>query len=140
MLYNKYPANYFKGQPILISSFSPSTALETIDRLSDTLDFTDFASRIIHPLVRTLDSSPDLRNVAMDTLSSLVLQLGKKYQIFIPMVNKVLSKHRISHQKYDTLVLKIVKVGQNFRIKCDMIMVHCGQNRHFTEFSYSYCH
>lgn len=26
-------------------------AMETIDHLSDTLDFTDFASRIIHPLV-----------------------------------------------------------------------------------------
>lgn len=26
-------------------------AMETIDHLSDTLDFTDYASRIIHPLV-----------------------------------------------------------------------------------------
>ncbi|XP_077998557.1 serine/threonine-protein kinase mTOR-like [Glandiceps talaboti] len=84
-------------------------ALETIDRLSDTLDFTDFASRIIHPLVRTLDTSPDLRLVAMDTLSSLVLQLGKKYQIFIPMVNKVLSRHRINHQRYDMLLCRIVQ-------------------------------
>lgn len=29
-------------------------AMESIDHLSDTLDFTDFASRIIHPLVCTV--------------------------------------------------------------------------------------
>ncbi|XP_041480411.1 serine/threonine-protein kinase mTOR-like [Lytechinus variegatus] len=85
------------------------TALETVDHLSDNLDFMEFASRIVHPLVRTLDTTPDLRPVAMDTLSSVVLQLGKKFQIFIPMVNKVLVKHRINHQKYETLILKILK-------------------------------
>ena len=53
-------------------------ALETVDRLTESLDFTDYASRIIHPIVRTLDQSPELRTTAMDTLSSLVFQLGKK--------------------------------------------------------------
>ncbi|MGH0162634.1 UNVERIFIED_CONTAM: hypothetical protein FKN15_004387 [Acipenser sinensis] len=84
-------------------------ALETLDRLTESLDFTDYASRIIHPIVRTLDGTPELRTTSMDTLSSLVLQLGKKYQIFIPMVNKVMQKHRISHQRYDVLICRIVK-------------------------------
>ncbi|KAL7976198.1 hypothetical protein Chor_008295 [Crotalus horridus] len=84
-------------------------ALETVDRLTESLDFTDYASRIIHPIVRTLDQSPELRTTAMDTLSSLVFQLGKKYQIFIPMVNKVLMRHRINHQRYDVLICRIVK-------------------------------
>ncbi|EMP41525.1 Serine/threonine-protein kinase mTOR [Chelonia mydas] len=84
-------------------------ALETVDRLTESLDFTDYASRIIHPIVRTLDLSPELRPTAMDTLSSLVFQLGKKYQIFIPMVNKVLVRHRINHQRYDVLICRIVK-------------------------------
>lgn len=52
--------------------------METVDRLTESLDFTDYASRIIHPIVRTLDQSPELRPTAMDTLSSLVFQLGKK--------------------------------------------------------------
>lgn len=86
-------------------------ALETVDHLADTLDFTDFASRIIHPLVRTLDSSPELRHTAMDTLCALVVQLGKKYQIFIPLVQKVLVKHKINHQRYETLSCKIVMVS-----------------------------
>ena len=51
-------------------------ALETIERLSDVLDFSEFASRIIHPLVRCLETTPDLRPTAMDTLSALVYQLG----------------------------------------------------------------
>lgn len=55
-------------------------ALETLDRLTESLDFTDYASRIIHPIVRTLDVTPELRNTSMDTLSSLVFQLGKKVQ------------------------------------------------------------
>ncbi|CAJ0932770.1 unnamed protein product [Ranitomeya imitator] len=84
-------------------------ALETVDRLTESLDFTDYASRIIHPIVRTLDVCPELRQTAMDTLSSLVFQLGKKYQIFIPMVNKVLLKHRILHQRYEVLTCRILK-------------------------------
>lgn len=84
-------------------------ALETIDHLSETLDLTEYASRIIHPLVRTLDNTPDLRSVCMDTLCALVLQLGKKYQIFIPMVCKIITKHKIVHQRYDVLTCRIIK-------------------------------
>lgn len=58
-------------------------ALETLDRLTESLDFTDYASRIIHPIVRTLDSTPELRSTSMDTLSSLVFQLGKKVTIAV---------------------------------------------------------
>ena len=39
----------------------------------------------------------------MDTLSALVIQLGKKYTIFIPMVHKVLIKQKINNQRYDIL-------------------------------------
>ncbi|XP_043266889.1 serine/threonine-protein kinase mTOR isoform X2 [Venturia canescens] len=85
-----------------------TVALETVDHLADTLDFTDFASRIVHPLVRTLDQCPELRNTAMDTLCALVIQLGKKYQIFIPLVQKIMSKHKITNSRYDVLVDKIL--------------------------------
>ncbi|XP_064642053.1 serine/threonine-protein kinase mTOR-like isoform X1 [Lineus longissimus] len=85
-------------------------ALETVDKLTNTLDLSEYSSRIIHPLVRTLDTCPELRYAAMDTLSALVMQLGKKYQIFIPMVNKVLTKHKVSHQQYDLLLGRILKL------------------------------
>lgn len=47
----------------------------------------------------------------MDTLTAVVLQLNRRYQMFIPMVSKVLLKHKISHQKYDILVTKISDGG-----------------------------
>jgi len=86
-------------------------ALETVDHLADTLDFTDFASRIVHPLVRTLDSCPELRSTAMETLCALVVQLGRKYQIFIPLVQKVIMKHKINFQRYEIVTCKIVTVS-----------------------------
>jgi hypothetical protein len=97
-------------------------ALETIDRFSDTLDLTDFASRIIHPLVRTIDSVPELQYTSMDVLCSLVTQLGQKFSIFIPMVTKVMTRQKISHQKYTTLVSRILKVCTN------ITKLHCHQN------------
>lgn len=64
-------------------------ALETLDRLTESLDFTDYASRIIHPIVRTLDSTPELRGTSMDTLSSLVFQLGKKVAAVVPQGSRL---------------------------------------------------
>ena len=87
------------------------TALETVDLISDTLDLSDFASRIIQPLIRCIENTSELRPVAMETLASFVAQLGKKYLIFIPMVQKVLNRHRIQHQRYDVLVAKILNVS-----------------------------
>lgn len=75
------PGSRLKSEPFVLSGFYclwRRVALETLDRLTESLDFTDYASRIIHPIVRTLDSTPELRSTSMDTLSSLVFQLGKK--------------------------------------------------------------
>jgi len=85
-------------------------AMETVDRFSDTLDLTEHASRIIHPLVRTLDNTPELRKTAMDTLTSVAQQLHRRYLIFSPMVSRVCSKHRIQHQRYDLLMSRLSKV------------------------------
>ena len=98
------------------------TALETIEKLSHTLDFSDYASQIIHAIIQVhttlqaadthtcthtltdtcscinnyviyvcqvLDTSPELRPVAMETLICMVVQLGQRYKIFIPAVKKV---------------------------------------------------
>ena len=76
------------------------SALETIEKLCEQLDLTDFVSRIIHAIVRTLDSAqPELRGPALATLCALVNQLGKKFITFIPMVNKVMLKHKLTHKR-----------------------------------------
>ncbi len=85
-------------------------AIQTLGRLCNKLNFSDYASRIIHPLARVLDGDyVELKGVAMETLCTLVYQLGSDYAIFIPMVNKVLVKHRIQHSTYDTLVSRYAR-------------------------------
>lgn len=65
-------------------------AIQTIDGLSRRVNFADHASRIIHPLVRVLaQPNNELRMAVMDTLCSLVIQLGSDFAIFVPTINKV---------------------------------------------------
>eukprot|EP01132_Coremiostelium_polycephalum_P005602 gene5602-6970_t len=92
-------------------------AIQTIGRLCKKLNFSDYASRIIHPLARVLDVAPagdnnDLRDDALQTLCSLVYQLGSDYAIFIPMVGKVLAKREINNANYELLISKLLKNQQ----------------------------
>lgn len=64
------------------------SALLTIEDLSNVVDLSEFASCIIHPIVRVLEVAA-IRSQAMDTLCSVVLVLGQKYCYFIPLVGKV---------------------------------------------------
>lgn len=65
-------------------------AIQTINGLSRRVNFSDHASRIIHPLVRVLEGgNNELRMAVMDTLCSLVIQLGSDFAIFVPTINKV---------------------------------------------------
>ncbi|KAI8439629.1 hypothetical protein MSG28_013348 [Choristoneura fumiferana] len=82
-------------------------AMETVDYLSDSLNYSELISRIIHPLVRSMDTCAPLRPTAMDTLCALIVQLGRKYMDFIPLVQKVVTKHRIQHQNYELLMAKL---------------------------------
>ncbi|XP_059613044.1 serine/threonine-protein kinase Tor [Phlebotomus argentipes] len=116
--------------PPIVKLFDPQdtpqsvcvVALETINYLAGILDFTGFSSRIIHALVRTLDSSPDLRPAAMQALCALVIQLGKKYLVFVPLVHRVMVKHQILCVEYDKLIPKIqsnttVCLDDEFRLR-----------------------
>lgn len=105
-----------------VSAPVSAAALETVNLLAGILDFTEYSSRIIHPLVRCLDTSPELRIQAMQTLCSMVVQLGKKYVVFIPLVHRVMTKHRISFVEYDKLLPKIqsntiVCLDDEFRLR-----------------------
>lgn len=41
----------------------------------------------------------------MDTLSNLMYQFGSQFQVFIPMIHRIVKKHNIKHSRYDLLVL-----------------------------------
>ena len=47
-------------------------AIRTLGKMCRTLNFSDFTSRIVHPLVRVLDTNADLRKDAMDTICYIV--------------------------------------------------------------------
>ncbi|KAI8371602.1 armadillo-type protein [Radiomyces spectabilis] len=88
-------------------------AIMTITALCKKVNMFDYASRIIHPLARVLPILPiETRHVAMDLLCALVFQLAADYAKFIPVINKVLMRHRISHANYELLVGKLLK-GEN---------------------------
>ena len=68
-------------------------AIQTIEGLTRRVNFSDHASKIIHPLVRVLGQpSNELRQAAMDCLCALMLQLGSDFAIFVPTINKVRSR------------------------------------------------
>eukprot|EP00697_Spironema_sp_BW2_P017838 gnl/Spiro4/9656_TR5124_c0_g1_i1.p1 gnl/Spiro4/9656_TR5124_c0_g1~~gnl/Spiro4/9656_TR5124_c0_g1_i1.p1 ORF type:complete len:2413 (+),score=551.86 gnl/Spiro4/9656_TR5124_c0_g1_i1:148-7386(+) len=84
-------------------------AIETFGRLCRSLNFTEFASRIVHSLGRVLDGQPELRLAATDALCALAAQVGPDFCIFVPMLNKIISKHKIAHPSYEVLVSHLLK-------------------------------
>ncbi|CAG0893117.1 unnamed protein product [Cyprideis torosa] len=84
-------------------------ALDTITDIAGCLDLTEYPSTLIHPLVRVLDHQPELRNAAMEVLCSLGVQLGHRFQLFVPLIARAITRNKINHQKYEHLVSWIKK-------------------------------
>ncbi|KAM6497086.1 phosphatidylinositol 3-kinase [Amanita muscaria] len=84
-------------------------AIQTIDGFTKKVNLSDHASRIIHPLVRVLEgTNNELRMSVMDTLCSLVNQLGPDFAVFVPTINKCLVRKGISHARYESLITKLL--------------------------------
>jgi FKBP12-rapamycin complex-associated protein len=95
-----------QGQP----PFIRKQAIDTIGKISRQVNLNDYAAKIIHPLTRVLDAGDaSLRSAALDTLCSLIQQLGKDYMHFMGTVNKVVSQRQIQHSNYELLVSKLQK-------------------------------
>ena len=60
-----------------LSSLNPAFVMPTLRKV------------LIQIIVVVLDTTSELRSVAMEVLCSLMTQLGQRYKIFIPMVKKV---------------------------------------------------
>ncbi|KAJ3227345.1 phosphatidylinositol kinase- protein kinase tor1 [Clydaea vesicula] len=134
--------------PVLVKLFEKNdvpfilkkVAIQSVGLLCKKIDFSDFASRIIHPIVRILGqpSSPstnaavvssltvvgafasapsgsaslpghELKTVGMDTICSLIYQMGADFIVFVPMMNKVLTKYHLQHRTYEILIGKLLK-------------------------------
>jgi FKBP12-rapamycin complex-associated protein len=100
-------------------------ALRTVGYLCRVANISDFTSRIVHPLVRVLDSTDsaaeetdfverrkelgELRDDAMNTLCNLVYQVGETYAIFVKTLEKVILRQGrngrpITNSRYEQLV------------------------------------
>lgn len=85
-------------------------ALRTIDILCDDLKLTEFSSRIVHAIARTIDNNATDKKVvsaAMDTLIKFTYQMGRQYEIYIPLMEKILAKHKLQFPMYEQLVADI---------------------------------
>ncbi|KIM34649.1 hypothetical protein M413DRAFT_33133 [Hebeloma cylindrosporum] len=110
-------------------------AIQTIDGLSRRVNFSDHASRIIHPLVRVLEcGNNELRMAVMDTLCSLVIQLGSDFAIFVPTINKCLLRNRNPHPKYETLISKLLN-GERLPQEAGVLELLLSENSKAPEFS-----
>ncbi|CAO3668466.1 unnamed protein product [Umbelopsis vinacea] len=88
-------------------------AILTITALCKKVSMADYASRIIHPLTRVIPILPhDTRNAAMELLCALIFQMRTDFAKFIPIINKVLTRYKVSHHNYELLVNKLLK-GEN---------------------------
>ncbi|KZT51925.1 phosphatidylinositol 3-kinase [Calocera cornea HHB12733] len=85
------------------------SAIHTIGRLSQKVNFADHASRIVHALGRVLaGSNQELRMAVMDTLCALLFQLNSDFTVFLSMINKLVVRYNIRHANYEKLVTKLL--------------------------------
>jgi FKBP12-rapamycin complex-associated protein len=95
--------------------------IQSIDGLSRKVNFSDHASRIIHPLVRVLrNSSNELRLAALDCLCSLVIQLGSDFAIFVPTIQKVL----VLRESKTSVVNESTDPAQHPAVACTLRELH----------------
>lgn len=84
-------------------------AIVCVGDLCRTVNLSDMASRIIHPLLRVIATgSDDLKKASVETLCSLCFQMGSDFTIFIEVINNTLTKARVHSSMYEQLVTKLL--------------------------------
>ncbi|KAJ3396988.1 phosphatidylinositol kinase- protein kinase tor1 [Lobulomyces angularis] len=106
--------------------------LSTVSKLCEVLNFSEVASRIIHPILRLFEtcnyyelasenatqdgtlaltsktSMNRLKILGMNALCSLALSLKIDFLVFIPLINKALKKYNMRHNNYESIIKKIL--------------------------------
>ncbi|KAJ7858122.1 FAT domain-containing protein [Mycena olivaceomarginata] len=87
------------------------------------VNFSDHASRIVHPLMRILERAvAELRVAVLDTLCSLIVQLGSDFVIFVPTISKCLIRNPITHPGYDRAVAALLN-GERLTHETNAFMI-----------------
>lgn len=116
--------------PVIVRTFERSEpplplrrhAIQVMGVLCRKINFSDHASRVIHPLSRVLSyGPPELRNDTMDALCSLVSQIGSDFAIFVPMINKVSKSSLLCTRVCTADLLSMPVCSASFRIAYNII-------------------
>lgn len=85
-------------------------AIESLTKLSRQVNVSDFASLMVHSLSRVVAGNDRiLRQVAMDCICALILQLGQDFNHYVHLLSKVLKQNQFYHVNYQMLVTKLQK-------------------------------
>lgn len=69
-----------------------------------------YASAIVHPLARCLDSQhDDLRKEAADVVAVLGDALGPDLAIFLPLLRKTMARHKMHHPKFEEVAARMLE-------------------------------
>lgn len=96
-----------------LAEFAPANlnkvAIVSLGKLAKTTNISDVTSRIIQVLLRILKKrDQDLVKSTMNSICLILLQLGKDFLIYIPIINKALIQAQIQHNVYDQLSNKLL--------------------------------
>ena len=88
-------------------------AIDTLGKLSRTVNVTDFASLMIHPLTKIL-SSPEkgvtnssersLKSAALDCVCALIYHLGQDFVHYLPLVERSAKAGQINSERFQKLI------------------------------------
>lgn len=88
-------------------------AIDTLGKLSRTVNVTDFASLMVHPLAKIL-SSPEkvvtnssersLKSAALDCICALIYHLGQDFVHYLPLVDRATKAGQINSERFQKLI------------------------------------
>jgi len=88
-------------------------AIDTLGKLSRTVNLTDFASLMLHPLAKILSSSEkvitnsserSLKAAALDCVCALIYHLGQDFVHYLPLIERATKAGLINSDRYQKLV------------------------------------
>ncbi|KAG2491268.1 hypothetical protein HYH03_010473, partial [Edaphochlamys debaryana] len=109
--------------PSMVRLISPAAAatpaeirramLRSMRKLIPRMQLGGYASAVLHPLIKVLDSPGDeaLRRDALDTVCAVAVCLGPDFGIFVPTIRKICQRHRLHHEWFERLSAKVCAVS-----------------------------
>jgi len=94
------------------------SAMDTLAKLTRTVNVTDFASLMIHPLAKILSSSErvvtnsserSLKTAALDCICALIFHLKEDFVHYVPLVERATKAGQINSERYARLINDVKK-------------------------------